>query len=470
MDQLNMPILIAGLAIIIIFQTKVSPKLFQQQKVKANNQLSKEVDQLRFDANDRKVKKFGFTFFLPSALTILRILNLKQFLSTFWRSSEMYAGDARGSNKFVIFAIYEKGEIRRDIRNALEVLTELGYSVVLVNSRKLSAPARESISKIVFNYIERPNYGRDFGSYKDGINWLCKSYAGEYSEASRILFLNDSVFYSRKNLDVFFNSLMETQYSVFGATINYQKIPHIGSFCLSVDSSILMNREFLKFWKKYRKTDLRAHTIKFGELALSKLLARLSISDPPLNVLYSGHEIVRKLTENEELLRSVSDAARRSNRCFISARLNIRLELLREDELVKRFPNESLIEKNATQESYLFAGTFDDGFQSYKYGVIGNDKSLFESYKKFMVAFIGEEFEKESQIHQNATILPILGCPIIKLDLEFRGVTSAFDRITICNELDPEDAIEFSRIISSKPWGEICLSGWRLSAFQWGHL
>ena len=87
-----------------------------------------------------------------------------------------------------------------------------------------------------------------------------------------------------------------------------------------------------------------------------------------------------------------------------------------------------------------------------------------------MVGFIGEEFEKGSQIHQNATILPILGCPIIKLDLEFRGVTSAFDRITICNELDPEDAIEFSRIISSKPWGEICLSGWRLSAFQWGHL
>lgn len=461
---------IAGFAVLVVFLSKVSSRSLRTQKVKSDNQLSKEVERLRFDADERKIKKFGFTFVLPSALTILRVLNFLQFLKTIWRSNKVHKGEAKASSKFVIFAIYENGEIRSDVYHAIAILSKLDYSVVLVNTRQLSYQGREKVTKLVFSYIERPNYGRDFGSYKDGILWLSNSYAEDYAQASRLLFLNDSIFYSRKKLEEFFLSLMETDFPVLGATINYQKTPHIGSFCLSLDNSVITNSKFLKFWKQYRKTDLRAHTIKYGELALSRLLARISTTEPPLNVLFNGHETVQKLINDEELLRTIVNSTRRSNRAFVSSRLNIRLEMLREDELVKRFSSESLIEKNASQESHLFAGTFDDAFQSYKYGVVGNESNLWNSYKNFMVAFVGDEFEKESQIHQNATILPFLGCPIIKLDLEFRGVTTAFDRITICSALDPQDAIDFSRIVSSKPWGEISLSGWRLSAFQWGHL
>jgi hypothetical protein len=265
MNLLDLPIVIAGFALFVIYLVKVAPRRnLQQLSNNQENVLSKEVKQLRFDASDRKVKKFGLTFILPSALTILKVLNFKQFLLTVWRSTAVFKGNAQASSKFVIFAMYEKGEIRKDVFNALETLSQLGFSVVLINSRKLSDQSREKISKLVFCYLERPNYGRDFGSYKDGVRWLYKNHKEDYQSASRLLFINDSVFFSRKNLADFFSSLTDTQFPVFGATMNYQIIPHIGSFCLSVDSSIFTNKKFLEFWKRYRKTDLRAPTITPG--------------------------------------------------------------------------------------------------------------------------------------------------------------------------------------------------------------
>lgn len=437
---------------------------------RTENLLKKEALKLRDDASERVIRKFGMMWALPSALTILRLLNFWQFCKTFWKTPMVYKFAEVHSDVLVVFAIYEKNKIRADIRNALIELDQLGYSILLVNSRKLSQDARNDLSNYVEIYMERPNYGRDFGSYKDGILWAYRNLQHQIPELKRLLMLNDSVFYSRQGLNEFFSGLIETNSPVYGATINYQKIPHIGSFCISVNSDIVRNKKFKKYWRKYRKTDLRAHTIKFGELELSRLLAKISPSEPPLEVLFSGQEVTRRLQSDEQLLRTVHNASRNSERSWDALRSNIRVEMVRMDYHVQLFGSESFFESGENNNRLAFAGTFDDGFSAFKSGTNGNEIELLNIYKKSLIAFIGDDFEKRSQIHQNATILPYLGCPIIKLDLEFRGVTNTFDRMTICDALHPDDARELSRILSSKPWGETSLSGWKLAAFQWGHL
>ena len=434
------------------------------------NFLRKEAMKLREDASERVIRKFGTIWVMPSALTILRYQNYWQFLKTFWVTPTVYRYKEINSDVLVVFAIYEKKNLRADIKNALVELNHLGCSILLVNSRKLSEDSRNELEDYIAIYMERPNYGRDFGSYKDGILWAFRNLEPKFPKLKRMVLLNDSVYYSRNQLQSFFKGLIETDKPVYGATINYQKTPHIGSFCLSVNSDVIRNEKFKKYWVKYRKTDLRAHTIKDGELALSKLLTKLSPGNPPLEVMFSGHEITRRLQDDERLLKIIHNASRNSERSWDAIRSNIRVEMLRMNFHIPLFGSESIIESGENNNRFAFAGTFDDGFAAFKSGTYGNEAELYRIYKKSMLAFISEDFEKRSQIHQNATILPYLGCPIIKLDLEFRGVIDTFDRITICNALSPDDASELSRLLSTKPWGEISLSGWKLAAFQWGHL
>jgi hypothetical protein len=453
-------------------------RLFKKSGITNKNSISeyssnvarKEAIQLRNDADDRYVRKLGSVYMMPTALTILKMLNHWQFLKTFWKTPMIYEFGETNADVLVVFAIYEKNNLRPDIKNALIELKKLGCSILLVNSRKLSIKSRNELSDLITIYMERANYGRDFGSYKDGIIWLYKNKKHEMLAAKKLLVLNDSVFYSRNRLGEFFSDLIASESAAIGATLNYERSPHIGSFCLSFNANIFLHKKFIKYWSKYRKTDLRAHTIKYGELALSKMLTRISPDDPAINALYEGHNVVRLLQDNEALLKSIHNANRNAERDMNTLRSNIRVEMIRMDYHLQHHGSESIFQTENVEDRLSFAGTFDDGFEAFKRGATGDLTELYGIYKKSLISFIGNEFDKRSQIHQNATILPLLGCPIIKLDLEFRGVTDSFDRMTICESLHPDDASALSRLLASRPWGETSLSGWRLAAFQWGHL
>jgi hypothetical protein len=471
----NLAIAILAVPVLLMlsaFLTMVLSKSGIRGKIsnKEEKSLRKEAEKLRIDADTRRVKKFGFVWILPSALTILRFLNFKQFLLTCLKKPTVHRFNAQVTNKIVLFAIYEKEVVRDDVRNALKELHDLDCTIVLVNSRRLTEVSRNEIAQLVSVYIERPNYGRDFGSYKDGFLWIAENMSKDFANLERFLMLNDSVFFSKVHLKNFLSKLLDSPAPVFGATMNYQNTAHIGSFCISLSSPIVQNKEFQKFWNRYRKTDLRAHTIKYGELAFSKMLAKVSPSEPPLEVLFTGHTVARLIMNNDELLRVVSNSSRVSNRAGAAIRNNLRVEMMRMDHHIDFYGSETTIELSNSDHRFSFATTFEDGFEAFRRGVSGNEKNLFDIYKQSVAATIANEFEKGSQIHRNATILPYLGCAIIKLDLEFRGITDSYDRITICNAIDPDEAEELARLLSSRPWGEENLTGWRLSAFQWGHL
>ena len=466
---LAIPVLLMLSAFLTMVFTKsgISGKVTERD----DRSLRKEVRKLQDDEDTRRIRKFGFVWVLPSALTILRLLNFKQFLLTCMKKPSIYRLNPRTSKKIVLFAIYEKENIRNDVKNALKELYELDCTIVLVNSRRLSEASRNELTQWTTAYIERPNYGRDFGSYKDGMLWIYKNLKPEVMDVERLLILNDSVFYTRANLRSFFTSLLNTQRPVYGATMNFQIIAHIGSFCLSLSSSIFQHKDFKKFWRKYRKTDLRAHTIKYGELELSKLLTRISPSDPALNVMFTGDVVIHLLMNDDELLKTVHEANRQSNRAGRAMRNNVRVERVRMDHLSDFYgSDETIVENDGSEDRFSFAATFEDGFEAFSHGVAGNRENLARTYKKSMIALIGNDFERESQIHRNATILPYLGCAIVKLDLEFRGIIDTYDRITICDALDPDEAEDLGRLLSSRPWGEYNFTGWRLSAFQFGHL
>ena len=320
-------------SIFLVFAVSLATvRLMAKSTEKTNSsekRLEAELAALRDYDSSRKIRKLGLSILLPSTLTILRLLNLKNYLLTFWKVNDILVSETKVSRKIVIFAIYEKETIRDDIKKALEELSELDASIILVNTRKLSQKNRDEISKLVWTYIERPNYGRDFGSYKDGFLWLYKNQKQIYLDAERLFFLNDSVFFSRMYLQEFFTKLLSSSRPVLGATVNYHDQPHVGSFCISFGSSVFKNVKFIRYWKRYHKTDLRTRTIKYGELGLGKLSSRLSAAEPPLSAIFNGSEITARLCRDEELLRNLHNAGRRSARIWQGIRPSLRIEKIK---------------------------------------------------------------------------------------------------------------------------------------------
>lgn len=70
----------------------------------------------------------------------------------------------------LLLALFEKGRLRNDIEALIQSAKKLNFYIVGVNTMQLNSSV--DLKNLFDLYIERSNYGRDFGSYKDGIMHL----------------------------------------------------------------------------------------------------------------------------------------------------------------------------------------------------------------------------------------------------------------------------------------------------------
>jgi hypothetical protein len=119
---------------------------------------------------------------------------------------------SREKQGILLLALYEKGVLRDDIVRLIEEAKAAGLYVIGVNTLKLRDPS--GLSGLLDCYIERPNFGRDFGSYRTGFLHLFER--GWAKRCSRLLMANDSVFYTGDKLAKFIDDMMTSEIEVLG--------------------------------------------------------------------------------------------------------------------------------------------------------------------------------------------------------------------------------------------------------------
>ena len=207
-------------------------------------------------------------------------------------------------------ALYEKGCLRKDVEALLHTAKEKGLYTFCVNNSRLQ---KYEIEKDLIDcYIERFNFGRDFGSYQVGFKHLFSR--GWDQKCPRLLLMNDSVFYSKKNLSEFLENLIQSEKEVLGATENHERHHHIGSFCIAMGQRILQHPVFKKFWRNYSNSDIRPKVIDQGEIALSKTLRNCTTSPENYSVLFNQTWLSEHLGKHPEILMQASDYYRSSTR------------------------------------------------------------------------------------------------------------------------------------------------------------
>ena len=391
----------------------------------------------------------------PGALIHLTVLSHLNWGKSLFKKDKVFYEKPYDGQKILLLALFEKGVLRGDIENLLTVAKRLGVYTVCVNTLKLDNP--EQNNKLIDCYIERYNFGRDFGSYKAGFMHLYKRRWHE--KCPRLLVLNDSLFYSKNNQANFIETLLQTEVEVLGATENHEIEHHLGSFCLSLDGSIVRKDKLRTYWKKYSSSDVRPVVIKRGEMQLSKTLRRCVTSPGNFSAQFDLTWFSDYINSNKDFLDLASDFHRASDFYLASdfvdwKRPSIRTSAMR---LINRYimidPSLSNLEANIETSREHVSVNFVDNARSLRDAIAAAvkkeveleviERRVYEEVKNDLL----ECFTAGSQIHQNGIMLHYLGLPIIKLDGLYRGMFSNEDIENLAQQLESDEVIPFKRLM-----------------------
>ena len=409
----------------------------------------------------------------PSAYVILRTLDrTNRFKSYFKRSNIIEYSDFQKGQKIALIAIWQYELLRKDVRVFLEELKKRDYFICVVNTGKMEASYLSNLASV---YIERFNYGRDFGSYKEGIQYLQNTEV--FKDCSSFLMANDSVYYLQDFIGPTLDKLEVSESELTGLTENFEINHHLGSFFVVFSKRVVNGKYFKRFWRRFKTTDLRTRNIYYGEMMLTK---KIGAKIPPdkIRVLWSISSMAAAIRDIETLSQAITLA----NRGHISTWKKISWQLISKAFLDERLIFMSDFQKksgltlsssngidNDLSNSQLILGYNDlihairDNFDS---EISENSEyELLMKAKGLWLNIVGSG----SQIHQNNNLFVHHGMPLVKLDLLYRGAFSYEDLEILLDKLqNREDSQILRSMLYRRIYGLDYLSGWRRSAFRKG--
>lgn len=420
----------------------------------------------------RLLSQLHTVMLFPMARVIVELQSRVQQVKSLGKGSICHFERPYAGQPIMLLALYQKGALRPDLKRMLRVAKAQGLYILAVNTLTLKQP--EALQELVDCYIERPNFGRDFGSFRTGFLHVFRQ--KWHKSCPRVLMINDSVYYSSRGLEKFLRDMMGTQSEVLGATENYEIEYHLGSFCISMAQTVVNAPSFQRYWTSYRLTDVRPIVIKQGEMKLSKTLKRCISAPDQIRALYGTNWFLTKLKSSPDLQGLLLEDSRTSSSIlwprfdiskvtkslagrvivpYYSTAANIEVTT---DTPLNEMHEDALITTRAELANYLLRHV-PDGAQTENFDAILTDA---------LTAVASEVFMTGSQIHQNAAILLELGLPIIKLDGLYRGAFNNYDLLRLQRKLDPDEAQELSALLLDRPFGAQMLQGWKRAAFMRG--
>ncbi len=382
--------------------------------------------------------------------------------------------------KVMLLALYEKNMLRDDTLELLKEAKSQGVYIVAVNTLKLSA--ENYAPELIDAYIERDNFGRDFGSYQAGMKYIYDNHIADKCE--RLLIVNDSIFFSKKGLKNFIYQLFNTSVEVLGATENREISHHLGSFCISVVGNIVRKEKFRNFWKSYKSSNVRPFVIKRGEFKLSQVLKSLVTTEENFKALYDVNFFEHALSQDELLFKNYFKFRREGDRQYWT-RTRFLSEYFEFDFVLKSYYKKYLIDlddaerlnhdieirrRRKDKEDIVEEKMDFVSFATFMSGVDFDTLPHGNVLRQRLMSIYLDDFTRGSQIHNNCITLHYLGLPIIKLDLVYRGVCNFNDLLKLKDQIDESQQDEFMALMMSRLSGGKFLFGIKRKAFEWGIL
>ncbi|MDA1328645.1 MAG: hypothetical protein O3C03_06880 [Proteobacteria bacterium] len=192
---------------------------------------------------------------------------LKQHIATQFETAE----------KIAIFLCYTVKSVPVRAFATVDRLRRSGFEVLVVANGGLSSLELKRFNELGVSSLRRPNWGYDFGGYRDGLRLLSVLNCSP----SELILMNDSIEYPVLSKDQLIEAMRNHGSDFVGAVHAKPVNPNgnedygvIFSFLLWASSSTLRSPAWQDFWARYVMTGSKYATVRRGERALTRAMMR----------------------------------------------------------------------------------------------------------------------------------------------------------------------------------------------------
>lgn len=210
------------------------------------------------------------------------------------RRSLRRSGARNRGDRVAIYVIFPRDGLEGSHLLAIRALAGAGYAPFVVSNAPLSPTDRDALTGEVWRYVERPNFGYDFGAYRAAILDL----APDLATLKALVLTNDSIWFPLPGAACWLAQAEALGTDLAGGASNYAVEPppldgyrtaawrydpgrpqfHYCSFALRLGSKVLADPHFLRFWRDFRLSDDKIRTVQRGEIGFSQWLIRSGFS------------------------------------------------------------------------------------------------------------------------------------------------------------------------------------------------
>jgi len=201
------------------------------------------------------------------------------------RQSRLTPGDLEAGDEVGIYLIFPKDGVLPSHLTTLHEMGQAGVTPFVVSNLPLTVTDIAQLRPLVWQIMERPNFGYDFGGYRDGVLAL----KSRLQDLNRLWILNDSVWHVAQPQS-WFEQARALETDMCAATSNYgmprvdperfrditwdfrvgHRNFHYASYALGFGREILRDQGFTRFWQKLDIRNDKTRTVRRGEIGLTQ--------------------------------------------------------------------------------------------------------------------------------------------------------------------------------------------------------
>lgn len=229
---------------------------------------------------------------IPERLTDpLRLRRLNSLVS---KGLPMIDGGQPLGDRVAVLLVYQPAGLAASTVFQCRWLAENGYSPLVIFNSPLSNNDRCQLAPQIWRGIVRPNFGYDFGGYRDALMTL--DLWGIRPEG--LLILNDSVWLPTLSDSDLLTRAADHPADIVGSIMRDRRGEvFLESYFYRLSGDVLRRQEFRDYWTGLRLTSNKYHVIRRGERGFSKAMREAGVS---MAALFEPDRLPDLLTKKDD--------------------------------------------------------------------------------------------------------------------------------------------------------------------------
>ncbi len=211
------------------------------------------------------------------------------------KTSKVFKSLEKGKSykRVIVFASFiGDGKISTNLVYLLSKLKKISDAIIFVGDNPIVEEEVKKISNLVCYASFSRHEEYDFGSYKRGLEYICKEIGFENIE--ELVLCNDSCIGPITPIEDMFAQMQVRDLDFWGITSNPEIFPHLQSYFMVFKNKVFITPTFQDYFKKVKKEVSRTKVILKYELLLTDTLNKIGfksgsfIEYPPLSLFSDG--------------------------------------------------------------------------------------------------------------------------------------------------------------------------------------